>query len=140
VEVAKPIGVIGAITPITNPVMTLAHNAMIALKGGNAILFSPHPRGKQAGAETTKAMRAALAKLGAPEDLIQIVEDPTIEISGLVMKLTDVCISTGGPGMVKAAYSSGKPAFGVGPGNVQCLVGEDADIADAVPKIVAGRS
>jgi succinate-semialdehyde dehydrogenase len=140
VEIAKPMGVIGAITPITNPVMTLPHNAMIALKGGNAILFSPHPRGIGASKETTRLMREALAKLGAPEDLIQCVDEPTIEVSGLVMKMCDVCISTGGPGMVKAAYASGKPAFGVGPGNVQCLVGEDADIADAVPKIVAGRS
>jgi succinate-semialdehyde dehydrogenase len=84
-------------------------------------------------------MRGALQKLDAPEDLIQIIEEPSIPISGLVMKLSDACISTGGYGMVKAAYSSGKPAFGVGAGNVQCLIGEDADLADAIPKIVSGR-
>ncbi|GHV89991.1 succinate-semialdehyde dehydrogenase [Spirochaetia bacterium] len=139
IEVAKPIGVVGAITPVTNPIMTLPHNAMIALKGGNAILFSPHPKGKNCGKDTVNYMRGALKELGAPVDLVQIVEDPTVEISGLVMKLADACISTGGPGMVKAAYSSGKPAFGVGAGNVQCLIDRDANLADAVPKIFAGR-
>ena len=79
--------------------MTLPHNAMIALKGGNAILFSPHPKGKNCGKDTVNYMRGALKELGAPVDLVQIVDDPTVEISGLVMKLADACISTGGPGM-----------------------------------------
>lgn len=140
VEVAKPIGVVGAIAPTTNPTMTPVHNAMIALKAGNAIIIVPHPRAKKTGVETVRVMREALKKLGAPEDLIQVIEEPTMELSGLVMKMTDVCVSTGGPGMVKAAYSSGKPAFGVGPGNVQCLIDRDADIKDAVPKIVRGRT
>ena len=140
VEVAKPIGVIGAVTPVTNPVMTPVHNAMIALKGGNAIIICSHPKGSKSGKETVDVMREALKKLDTPEDLIQAVDESTVEVSGLLMKLADFCISTGGPGMVKAAYSSGKPAFGVGPGNIQVLVDSDADIADAVSKIIIGRT
>jgi succinate-semialdehyde dehydrogenase len=139
-EVAKPMGVIGAVTPVTNPVMTPVHNAMVALKGGNAIIMCPHPKGIKSGKETVNVMRAALKKLGTPEDLIQIVDEASVEISGLIMKMADYCVSTGGPAMVKAAYSSGKPAFGVGPGNVQCLIDRDADIKDAVPKIIIGRT
>jgi succinate-semialdehyde dehydrogenase len=140
VEVAKPIGVIGAVTPVTNPVMTPVHNAMIALKGGNAIILCSHPAGAKSGRETVMVMREALKKLDTPEDLIQVVDESTVEVSALIMKLTDFCISTGGPGMVKAAYSSGKPAFGVGPGNIQVLVDSDANIVDAVSKIVIGRT
>ncbi|HHU18387.1 MAG TPA: aldehyde dehydrogenase family protein [Clostridiales bacterium] len=139
VEVGKPIGVIGAVTPVTNPVMTPNHNAMIALKGRNAIIVCPHPSGKACGVKTVEYMRQYLKDAGYPEDLIQIIPEPTLEISNTVMKMTDVCISTGGPGMVKVAYSSGKPAFGVGPGNNQCLIDEDADIADLVPKAIRGR-
>ena len=103
IEVAKPIGVIGCIPPTTNPTKTPAHNAMCALKGGNALLISPHPRAKKTGIETVRLMREALEKVGAPVDLIQIIPDPTVEISGLVMALCDATIATGGPGMVKAA-------------------------------------
>lgn len=142
VEVAKPIGIIGAVTPITNPVMTPVHNAMIALKGGNSIIVCPHPKGKKCGAMTIKYMREALQSLRAPVDLVQIVEPEqvSVETSGLVMKLTDCCVSTGGPGMVKAAYSSGKPAFGVGPGNVQVLVDLDAKPRETTAKIIKGRT
>lgn len=139
VEVGKPIGIIGAVTPVTNPVMTPMHNAMIALKGRNAIVICPHPSGKECGVKTVQYINEYLKALGAPDNLVQVVEDPTLEISNLVMKMTDVCISTGGPGMVKVAYSSGKPAFGVGAGNNQCLIDVDADIKDAVPKIIRGR-
>ncbi|MEL7654543.1 MAG: aldehyde dehydrogenase family protein [Bacillota bacterium] len=139
VEVGKPIGIIGAVTPVTNPVMTPMHNAMIALKGRNAIVICPHPSGKESGVKTVEYINQYLKELGAPENLVQIIPEPTIDISNLVMKMTDVCISTGGPGMVKVAYSSGKPAFGVGAGNNQCLIDEDADIKDAVPKIIRGR-
>jgi len=139
VEVGKPIGIIGAVTPVTNPVMTPMHNAMIALKGRNAIVICPHPSGKKSGVKTVEYINKYLKELGAPENLVQVVEEPTLDISNLVMKMTDVCISTGGPGMVKVAYSSGKPAFGVGAGNNQCLIDEDADIVDAVPKIIRGR-
>jgi succinate-semialdehyde dehydrogenase len=139
-EVAKPMGVIGAVTPVTNPIMTPVHNAMIALKGGNAIILCSHPKGDQSGKKTVEIMRDALAKIGAPADLIQVVAESTVETSGTLMAMADACISTGGPGMVKAAYSSGKPAFGVGPGNVQCLIDNDADIKDAVAKIIRGRT
>lgn len=142
VEVAKPIGVIGAVTPVTNPVMTPVHNAMIALKGGNSIIICPHPKGKKSGAMAVQHMREALSALNAPVDLVQAVEPDqvSVETSGFVMKLTDCCISTGGPAMVRAAYSSGKPAFGVGPGNVQVLVDRDAKPKDTASKIIIGRT
>jgi len=142
VEVAKPMGVVGAIMPVTNPNMTPMHNSMIALKGGNAIIVAPHPAGKQSGLETVKVMRAALKEIGAPEDLIQCVDveyADSIAASGALMSLSDVCVATGGPGMVNAAYSAGKPAYGVGMGNMQCILDVDADIVDAVPKIIKGR-
>ena len=140
VELAKPIGVIGAISPTTNPTITPMHNAMIALKGGNAIIVCPHPRSKKTSGVTVDLMRQALEEVGAPADLIQTIPEPTVEISGLVMQLCDACISTGGPGMVKAAYSSGKPAFGVGAGNVQCIVDVDVSVEEVAPKIVRGRT
>lgn len=141
VEVAHPKGVIGAITPVTNPVMTPMHNAMIALKGANAIILAPHPAGKHSGKKSCDIMRAALKEVGAPVDLIQCIEPEmvSVESSALLMGMADVCVATGGPGMVKAAYSAGKPAYGVGAGNMQCIMDEDADIVDAVPKIIRGR-
>lgn len=139
VEVAKPIGVVGAVTPTTNPTMTPMQNAMIALKGGNALVICPHPRGKESGKKTVDVMNEALAKLKMPENLIQIVDEPSVEISNLIMQLSDACISTGGPGMVKVAYSSGKPAYGVGAGNVQCLIDKDANIKELIPKVIKGR-
>ena len=139
VKIAKPIGVIGVISPTTNPTMTPMQNAMIALKGGNAILVGPHPRAKKTGVATVSLMRQALKEVGAPEDLIQIVPEPALELSGLIMSECDACISTGGPAMVKAAYSSGKPAFGVGAGNVQTLVDRGVDLTDAAQKIVTSR-
>lgn len=140
VEIAKPIGVVGAVSPTTNPNTTPMHNAMIALKGGNAIIICPHPRAKMSGKATVELMREALGTVGAPKDLIQIVDEPTMEASALIMSMTDACISTGGPSMVKAAYSSGKPAFGVGAGNVQCLVDRDVELSEVVPKVVRGRT
>ncbi len=140
VEIAKPIGVIGCVPPTTNPTMTPMHNAMIALKGGNAIIVSPHPNAIKTGVDTVNYMRQALTDIGAPVDLIQIIEDTDLEISGHLMAMCDTCISTGGPFMVKAAFSSGKPAFGVGAGNNQVLVDRGMDIADVVKKVVAGRT
>ncbi len=140
VKVAKPIGVIGVISPTTNPTMTPMQNAMIALKGGNAIIVGPHPRAKKTGVVTVELMRQALKEVGAPEDLIQIVPDPTVELSGLIMSECDACISTGGPGMVKAAYSSGKPAFGVGAGNVQTLVDYGMDLVEVAKKLLVSRT
>ncbi|HBR02801.1 MAG TPA: succinate-semialdehyde dehydrogenase [Ruminiclostridium sp.] len=139
IEVAKPMGVVGAITPTTNPVVTPMCNAMFALKGRNAIIISPHPRSKKCSTKTVELMKEAIAPFGVPENLIQIIEEPTVELSGLVMKTCDVCISTGGMGMVRAAYASGKPAFGVGTGNVQCIIDTDVDIEKAVPMIIEGR-
>lgn len=140
VEVAKPIGVIGAVTPVTNPTMTPVQNAMIALKGGNALICSPHPRGRKSGLATINLMRDALAKLGAPVDLLQIIEEPSLEHTQAVMELCDASIATGGPGMVKAAYSSGKPSFGVGAGNVQAIADNDVAVADYIDLVVAGRT
>lgn len=139
-EVAKPMGVIGCIAPTTNPTMTPMHNAMCALKGGNAILICPHPRAKQTGIESVNIMRAALKEIGAPEDLIQIVSEPTMEASSAVMSMCDVVVATGGPAMVKAAYSSGKPSYGVGAGNVQTLIDADADLEESAKKIAKSRT
>lgn len=138
-EIAKPMGVVGAITPTTNPIVTPMCNAMFALKGRNAIIICPHPRSKVCSSKTVELINDNLKTAGAPEHLIQIISQPSVELSALVMKSCDVCISTGGMGMVRAAYSSGKPAFGVGAGNVQCLIGEDADLCSAVPLIIQGR-
>ncbi|MGI6752486.1 MAG: aldehyde dehydrogenase family protein [Anaerovoracaceae bacterium] len=141
-KVAHPMGVVGAIAPVTNPVMTPNQNAMIALKGRNSMIVAPHPAGRKTGWETCEVMRAALKEVGAPEDLILCIEPDmvTLETSAAVMSMTDVCIATGGPGMVKAAYSAGKPAYGVGAGNMQCLVDKDAVVADIVPMIITGRT
>ncbi len=139
IEVAKPMGVVGAVTPTTNPIVTPLCNAMFAVKGLNAIILCPHPRAKKSSAEAIRLMKEAIAELGAPEKLIQVIEEPTVELSGQVMKQCDVCISTGGMAMVRAAYASGKPAFGVGAGNVQCLIDVDADLEKAIPMIIEGR-
>lgn len=140
VEVAKPIGVIGAVTPTTNPTMTPMQNAMIALKGGNALIVCPHPRAKKTSGRSVEYMREALRAVGAPEDLILAIPEPTMEISAAVMSMCDTCISTGGPGMVKAAFSSGRPAFGVGAGNVQALIDRDAPLENVVPMLIKGRT
>ena len=139
-KIAKPIGVVGAVTPTTNPIVTPMSNAMFALKGGNAIVIAPHPRAKGCSGKTVELMRAELKKLDFPEDLIQMIPEPTIELTNLLMKAVDVVIATGGMGMVKAVYSSGKPALGVGAGNVQAIIDRDADITDAVAKITSGRA
>lgn len=139
VEVAKPMGVVGAVTPTTNPVVTAMCNAMFALKGRNAVIVGPHPRAKKCTSMACELMRKEIEKLGAPGDLIQWVAEPTITISGEIMKQCDVCISTGGGSMVKAAYSSGRPAFGVGAGNVQCIIDDDVDLEKVVPMIIDGR-
>ena len=140
VLVAKPMGVVGAVTPTTNPIVTPMCNAMFALKGRNAIIICPHPRSKQCSGEAVRLMKEALAGLDyVPQDIIQIIETPSVELSGQVMKQCDVCISTGGMGMVRAAYASGKPAFGVGAGNVQCMIDEGVDLEKVAPMIIEGR-
>ncbi len=139
IEVAKPMGVVAAITPTTNPIVTPMCNAMFAVKGRNAIIVGPHPRSRECSTKTVELINERLAKLGAPENLIQCVPEPTMEISGLLMKTCDVVLATGGPGVVKAAYSSGKPSYGVGAGNVQCILDDDVDYAKTVPMIIEGR-
>ncbi len=117
VKYAKPIGVIASLIPTTNPALTPPGVGIYALKARNAVVFAPHPRSKQTTVETINVMRAALKKVGLPEDLYICVENPSIPSSQYLMKQADMSIATGGPAMVKAAYSSGRPAYGVGAGN-----------------------
>jgi len=138
--VAKPMGVIGVVTPCTNPVVTPMCNVMFALKGRNSIIIAPHPRAKKCGKFTVDLFNETVAKYNAPRDLIQIIEEPSKELTQELMEKVDVVVATGGMGMVKAAYSSGKPAFGVGAGNVQVIIDRDADIKKAIPKIITGRA
>lgn len=140
VLVAKPIGVIASVTPTTNPIVTPMSNAMFALKGRNSIIIAPHPRAKMCSTHTVNLINDALKKYNAPENLIQIIEEPSIELTNELMKAADVIVATGGAAMVKAAYSSGKPGFGVGPGNVQCIIDRDVNFEETVPKIILGRA
>ncbi|MCT4619568.1 MAG: aldehyde dehydrogenase family protein [Marinisporobacter sp.] len=137
--VAKPIGVIGAVTPTTNPIVTPMCNAMFALKGRNAIVVAPHPRSEMCSRRTVELINKELEKLNAPKNLIQIIHDSSIERTNELMKVVDVVLATGGMGVVKAAYSSGKPSYGVGAGNVQVVLDRDVDYLDATAKIIAGR-
>jgi succinate-semialdehyde dehydrogenase len=139
-EIAKPMGVVASIIPSTNPIVTPMSNSAFALKTRNSIIFAPHPRAVQCTKFLIGLFRAELAKLGLPEDLVLALEDVTIEDSAKLMSLADVVVATGGMGMVRAAYSSGKPAYGVGQGNIQCIVDNDVDLADAAAKIVLGRA
>jgi len=140
VLVAKPIGVIASVSPTTNPIVTPMSNAMFALKGRNSIIVAPHPRAKKCSTHTVNLINEALKEYNTPENLIQIIEEPSIELTNELMKAADVVVATGGGAMVKAAYSAGKPAFGVGPGNVQCIIDKDVDFKEAVSKIVLGRA
>ena len=140
VKVAKPIGVVGCVTATTNPVINPMHNSMCALKCGNAVIISPHPRAKKVGARTVELMNEALDALGMPKNLIQIIEEPTMELSAGLMKSADLCICTGGPALVKTAYSSGKPVYGVGQGNVQVLVDRDVDFNEVAKMVITGRT
>lgn len=140
VKVAKPIGVVGCVTATTNPVINPMHNSMCALKCGNAVIISPHPRAKRVGARTVEVMNQALDAIGMPKNLIQIIEEPTMELSAGLMKSADLCVCTGGPSLVKTAYSSGKPVYGVGQGNVQVLVDRDVDFNEAAKMIIEGRT
>jgi len=137
---AKPVGVVGALTPVTNPTATPASNAVTILKGRNAVIFAPHPKSKKSSKLAIDFMRDGLEKVGAPRDLIQIIEEPSIEGTGELMKQVDVVLATGGGAMVKAAYSSGTPAYGVGPGNAVQIVAEDANPKDAAKKIIASKA
>src|SRR5215472_1396200 len=142
VEYGVPMGVVAAILPTTNPTSTAIYKTLISLKAGNAIVISPHPNAKRCTCETADLLYRAALEAGAPEDIIQCVFNATIEGTNALMKheRTGVILSTGGAGIVRAAYSSGKPAFGVGPGNVPVLIDTSADIAESVAKVVEGKS
>jgi sulfoacetaldehyde dehydrogenase len=134
-KIAKPVGIIGALIPCTNPEATPTVKAAHALKGRNAIIMSPHPRTKKTNTYIVNLMRETLKRFGAPEDLVIGIEDPTLEMSNELMKQCDLVIATGGAGLVHAAYTSGTPAYGVGAGNAVVVVDKTADIKDAAEKI-----
>ena len=140
VFVAKPMGVVGAVTPVTNPVVTPMCNVMFAVKTGNAVIFAPHPKAEKLTDLLTQKFMEIVKANGGPDDLIQMVRNGTIETTQELMKVVDVVVATGGGAMVKAAYSSGKPSFGVGAGNVPVIVDRDVDLNDAATKIVNGAA
>jgi len=142
IEIAEPVGVVAAIIPTTNPTSTALFKILIALKGRNTIVMSPHPRAVRCTCETAALLRQAAVSAGAPEDAIQCLETPTLEATQELMRhrRTGIILSTGGQGIVRAAYSSGKPALGVGPGNVPVLVERSADVPRAVRLVVEGKS
>src|SRR4051812_3282649 len=140
VYVAKPMGVVGAVTPITNPIVTPMCNAMFAIKAGNAVIFAPHPKAEKSAILLTEEFMKVVKSVGGPDNLIQVVKNGSIETTQDLMKAVDVVVATGGGAMVKSAYSSGKPSFGVGAGNVPVIIDREVDIKDAVEKIVLGAS
>ena len=140
IKIAKPVGVIGALTPVTNCEATLPAKALPALKCRNAIIFAPHPRAKKTAVLVTESMREGLKKVGAPLDLIQTIEEPSIELAKELMSKVNLVVATGGGPMVKSAYSSGTPAYGVGAGNAVVIVDETADLRGAAEKIFQGKT
>lgn len=135
IKIAKPVGVIGALSPSTNPEATPVIKGINAVKGRNAIIIAPHPRAKLTNKKIIDLMREALRKMGAPEDLVIGIDTPSLEKTNELMRQCDLILATGGPAMVKAAYSSGTPALGVGAGNAVITVDETADLAFAAEKI-----
>jgi succinate-semialdehyde dehydrogenase len=140
VFVAKPMGVVGAVCPVTNPVATPMCNGMFALKGGNAVIFAPHPKAQKCTEHLTAEFMKIVRKHGGPDNLIQTVRNGSVEKTQDLMKSVDVVVATGGGAMVKSAYSSGKPSYGVGAGNVPVIIDRDVDLKDAVGKILTGAS
>ena len=139
-KIAEPIGVIGAVIPTTNPTSTAIFKTLIALKTRNGIIISPHPRAKGCTIAAAKIVLEAAVKAGAPEGIIDWIDIPSLEMTNLLMKESDIILATGGPGMVKAAYSSGKPALGVGAGNTPAIIDESADILLAVNSIIHSKT
>ncbi len=139
-KIAEPIGLIAAVIPTTNPTSTAIFKTLIALKTRNAIIISPHPRAKASTIEAAKVVLDAAVKAGAPEGIIGWIDIPSLELTNLVMKEADIILATGGPGMVKAAYSSGKPALGVGAGNTPVIIDDTADIRLAVNSIIHSKT
>ena len=142
IEVATPVGVVASIVPTTNPTSTALAKALISVKGRNATVISPHPRARRCIGESAEVLRRAIERAGGPPDLVLSLSNPTIESTGALMshELTAIILATGGAGLVHAAYSSGKPAYGVGPGNVPCYVDRSADISAAARWITASQS
>ena len=140
VYVAKPMGVVAAVTPVTNPVVTPMCNAMFAIKTGNSVIFAPHPKAEKLAIHLTKEFMKIVKAHGGPDNLVQVVENGSIETTIELMKAVDVVVATGGGAMVKSAYSSGRPSFGVGAGNVPVIIDRDANLKDAVEKIVTGAA
>lgn len=139
-KIAEPIGVIAAVIPTTNPTSTAIFKALIALKTRNGIIISPHPRAKRCTVEAAKVVLEAAVEAGAPENIIGWIDMPNLEMTNMIMKEADIILATGGPGMVKAAYSSGKPAIGVGPGNTPAIIDETADIKLAVNSVIHSKT
>ena len=139
-KIAEPIGVIGAVIPTTNPTSTAIFKCLLALKTRNAIIISPHPRAKGSTIAAAKLVLEAAVAAGAPEGIIDWIDVPSLDMTNLVMKESDIILATGGPGMVKAAYSSGKPALGVGAGNTPAIIDESADILKAVNSIIHSKT
>ena len=139
-KVAEPIGIIGAVIPTTNPTSTAIFKALICLKTRNGIIISPHPRAKKSTIAAAKIVLEAAVKAGAPEDIIGWIDIPSLELTNELMKTSDTILATGGPGMVKAAYSSGKPALGVGAGNTPAIIDSTADIQVAVNAIIHSKT
>ena len=139
-KIAEPVGVIGAVIPTTNPTSTAIFKTLIALKTRNGIVISPHPRAKGCTIAAAKVVLEAAVKAGAPEGIISWIDIPSLEMTNLLMKEADIILATGGPGMVKAAYSSGKPALGVGAGNTPAIIDDTADILLAVNSVIHSKT
>lgn len=139
-KIAEPIGVVAAIVPTTNPTSTAIFKTLIALKTRNAIIISPHPRAKKATIEAARIVLNAAVKAGAPEGIIAWIDEPSVELSQNVMRESDIILATGGPAMVKSAYSSGRPALGVGAGNTPAIIDETAHIKMAVNSILLSKT
>ena len=139
-KIAEPVGVIAAVIPTTNPTSTAIFKCLLALKTRNAIVISPHPRAKNSTIEAARIVLDAAVAAGAPEGIIDWIDVPSLDLTNLIMKDADLILATGGPGMVKAAYSSGKPAVGVGPGNTPAIIDDSADIVLAVNSIIHSKT
>jgi len=139
-QLAEPLGVVGAVIPTTNPTSTAIFKALICLKTRNGIIISPHPRAKKSTIEAARIVLEAAVEAGAPEDIIGWIDVPSLELTQMLMRESDIILATGGPGMVHAAYSSGKPALGVGAGNTPAIIDETADILLAVNSIIHSKT
>ena len=139
-RIAEPVGVVAAVIPTTNPTSTAIFKTLLALKTRNGIVISPHPRAKRCTAAAARVVLEAAVAAGAPENIIAWIDEPSLEMTDIVMKKSDVILATGGPGMVRAAYSSGKPALGVGPGNTPAVIDDTADITLAVSSIIHSKT